>query len=422
MAAHAYDAIVVGLGAVGAATLYQAARRGARVLGIDQYQPPHDLGSSHGLTRITRLAVGEGDAYVPLVHRSHQIWRELESATGLDIMTTTAGLILGPRDAVAAHHGKPDFVRRTIACAQRHGIAHEVLDAAGIARRYPQFRLRGDELGYWEPQAGFVRPEAAIEAQLRLAGVLGAQLRTGERVLDLEPHAGGWQVRTDRATHVAAQLVLAAGPWIGQLLRDSLGHAWSASFSVHRQVMHWFDAGAGTPAFAPGKFPVFIWKFGDAQEDYMYGFPAVGPGPLALKVATEQYSLSTTPATLEREVSQVEGLAMHGSRVQGRFDIPRAPPLQSRACMYTVTPDSNFVLDELPQWPGVHLASACSGHGFKHSAAVGEALAERVLGRTPTVDLSAFRHARLAAHAYADKQKEIPSFPSGAVTGTIAPQ
>ena len=164
-----YDAIVIGLGAIGAATLYQLARRGARVLGIDQYSPPHDQGSSHGESRITRLAIGEGDEYVPLVQRSHEVWRELETVTGRTIMTTTAGLVLAPRDRIAQHHGKADFVRRTIACAQRHGIAHEVLESADIRRRYPQFKLQGDELAYLERDAGFVRPEEAIAAQLQAA-------------------------------------------------------------------------------------------------------------------------------------------------------------------------------------------------------------------------------------------------------------
>ncbi len=143
-----HDVIVVGLGALGAATLYQLSQRGARVLGIDQFAPPHDQGSSHGDSRITRLAVGEGDEYVPFVQRSHAIWRELEARTGKPLMTTTGGLILAPRDRVAEHHGKSDFVRRTIACAERFGIAHEVLDAAGIRARFPQFRLQGDEIGY----------------------------------------------------------------------------------------------------------------------------------------------------------------------------------------------------------------------------------------------------------------------------------
>ena len=208
-----YDAIVVGLGAVGAATLYQLARRGARVLGIDRFAPPHDQGSSHGESRITRLAIGEGDAYVPLVQRSHAIWRELEARTGRPILTQTGGLVLAPRDGAADHHGKPDFVRRTIACAQRFGIAHEVLDADGIRARFPQFHLQHDEIGYYEPEAGFLRPEQAIAAQLEAAVACGATVRTHEPVLALEYGAGtdAVTVRTAAGDFSADQVVVAAG-------------------------------------------------------------------------------------------------------------------------------------------------------------------------------------------------------------------
>ena len=205
-----HDVIVIGLGALGAATLHQLSQRGARVLGIDQFAPPHELGSSHGDSRITRLAIGEGDECVPFVQRSHAIWRELEARTGRSLMTTTGGLVLAPQGRVAEHHGKPDFVRRTIACAERFGIAHEVLDAAGIRARFPQFQLQGDEIGYHEREAGFVRPEAAIEAQLAVARASGAQVRTGEKVLAVEPVGNGdtVRVRTETASFEAGRVVV----------------------------------------------------------------------------------------------------------------------------------------------------------------------------------------------------------------------
>src|SRR5687768_3259046 len=163
----ALDAIVVGLGAFGAATTYQLAKSGARVLGIDQYSPPHALGSSHGDTRITRLAIGEGDAYVPLAARSHEIWRELEAATAKDLLTVTGGLWISSSARRAETHVK-DFFANTLAAARRFGIAHQVLEAKDIGKRFPQFRVSPNETGYYEPGAGFVRPEACIAAQLGL--------------------------------------------------------------------------------------------------------------------------------------------------------------------------------------------------------------------------------------------------------------
>ncbi|MGJ7606942.1 N-methyl-L-tryptophan oxidase [Variovorax sp. LT1R20] len=394
-----YDVIVVGLGALGAATLYQLSQRGARVLGIDQFAPPHDQGSSHGDSRITRLAVGEGDEYVPFVQRSHVIWRELEARTGTPLMTTTGGLVLAPRDRVAEHHGKSDFVRRTIACAERFGIAHEVLDAAGIRARFPQFHLQGDEIGYHERDAGFVRPEAAIGAQLAVARASGAQTRTGERVQSVEPVGNGdtVRVRTNSASFTADRVVIAAGAWLPEFLGRQARADWQANFSVHRQVMHWFDTGSAAADFSPGRFPIFIWMFGDGQEDYMYGFPSSDPAQPALKVATEQYVAATTPDTIDRTVSPEETAAMYRDRVAGRFPQIDGRALKARACMYTVTPDRRFVIDALDGLPQVLIASACSGHGFKHSAGLGEAIAEQVLGRTSThgLDLRPFARQRL---------------------------
>ena len=396
-----FDVIVVGLGAMGAAALYQLSQRGVRVLGIDQFAPPHDQGSSHGDSRITRLAVGEGDEYVPLVQRSHAIWRELEARTGTPLMTTTGGLILAPRDRVAEHHGKADFVRRTIACAERFGIAHEVLDAAGIQARFPQFHLQGDEIGYHERDAGFVRPEAAIGAQLAVARASGAQTRTGERVQALEPIGNGdtVRVRTDTATFTADRVVVAAGAWLPEFLGRQARADWQADFSVHRQVMHWFDPGSAAPDFAPGRFPVFIWMFGDDAEDYMYGFPSSDPAQPALKVATEQYVDATTPDTIERTVSPEETAAMYRKRVAGRFAQIDGRALKARACMYTVTPDRRFVIDALDGLQHVLIVSACSGHGFKHSAGLGEAIADKVLGRASSHDLRPFARQRLLEKA-----------------------
>ena len=392
-----HDVIVIGLGALGAATLHQLSQRGVRVLGIDQFAPPHELGSSHGDSHITRLAIGEGDECVPFVQRSHAIWRELEARTGRSLMTTTGGLVLAPQGRVAEHHGKPDFVRRTIACAERFGIAHEVLDAAGIRARFPQFQLQGDEIGYHEREAGFVRPEAAIEAQLAVARASGAQVRTGEKVLAVEPVGNGdtVRVRTETASFEAGRVVVAAGAWLPEFLGRQARADWQRDFSVHRQVMHWFDTGAAAADFAPGRFPVFIWMFGDGPEDYMYGFPSSDPTQPALKVATEQYVEATTPDAIDRSVRPEESAAMFRERVAGRFPQIEGRALKARACMYTVTPDRRFVIDALDGLPGVLVVSACSGHGFKHSAGLGDAIADHVLGRASTLDLSPFARQRL---------------------------
>ncbi len=382
--AEPHDVAVVGLGALGAAIVRPLAQRGVRVLGLDRHTPPHDLGSSHGASRITRLAIGEGDAYVPLVRRSHAIWRELERLTGRHLYEATGGLVLGSENSRRQHHGKPDFLRRTIASAQRHGIAHELLDAREIRRRFPAFALTGEELGYWEPQAGLVRPEEAIRAQLAVARAYGAQLRLGETLLDLAPQADGTvELVTGAGRHRARQVVLSVGAWLPEFLRAQ-GHAdgvaWAQEFGVYRQTMHWFALPpAAALQFAPGRFPVFIWMYGEREEDYFYGCPSIDTGLPSLKVATEQYAEPTTPDALRRDVDADESAAMYASRVAGRFPQVHPHPVRSQACMYTVTRDRDFVVDRLDGLPQVWLASACSGHGFKHSAGLGEAIALKLL-------------------------------------------
>lgn len=371
--AETADVAVIGLGAVGSATLYRLARAGAKVVGIDRYHPPHTMGSSHGESRITRLAVGEGADYAPLVRRSHAIWRELESETGETLMVQTGGLIMGPSSGAANHHGKDDFVRRTIRVAQQSGVAVEMLDATAIAARFPQFLLQGDEIGCYEPTAGLVFPERCVDVQLRLAARHGATTYLGERVLDMRTVSGGnMEIVTDRRTIHAARVVLSAGPWL-----PALASSLAPVARVFRQTLHWFAADEAD--FASSRFPVFIWMHGEHEEDYFYGFPAQ-PGSGSVKVASERYAGPADPDTVDRNVDATESAQIFARHVSGRLRAVTPIVVRSATCLYTVTPDAGFILDLLPEHPSVIAASACSGHGFKHSAAVGEQLAAQAMG------------------------------------------
>ncbi len=384
------DVVVVGLGAVGSAALYQLALSGVRALGIDRFHPPHEMGSSHGESRITRLAVGEGSDYAPLVSRSHDIWRELEAASGHSLLLQTGGLIMGPQEGGASHHGKDEFVRRTIAVAVQNAIPHEVLDATGIAARFPQFALSGDEMACFEPSAGLLFPERCIAVQLKLAATMGAVIHCGEEVSTLTDIAGGVVVRTANRVIHAARVILTSGPWLPAMAGGPL----RGIASVYRQTLHWFSV--QDPAeYAPGRFPVFIWMHGATETDYFYGFPAL-PGTSTVKVATEHYTGPIHPDAVDRTVSRTESDTMFGQHVAGR--LRRVEPIVRRAaaCLYTVTPDRGFVLDTLPGRADVLVASACSGHGFKHSAAVGELLAARAVASGP-VEAGPFGLARYAA-------------------------
>lgn len=377
-----YDVIVIGAGAFGAATLYQLAKRGVRVAGIDQFSPPHDMGSSHGDTRITRQAIGEGAAYVPLALNAHRIWRELEAASGESLFNACGMLLLSDSRLPTRGHGTPDFAGQTAALAQRFGIAHSLLDAGEIARRFPQFAGYGQHaVGYYEPGAGYVRPERAIAVQLQLARDAGAALHINTRVLSLESFAGGVRVHTDGGTLTAGRVISCAGMWSGKLLQGR----YAPYLKVSRQKLYWFEL--DQPALFAGEAPVYIML--DADADSCYGFPPL-PGENAIKIAAEDYEDSGDPDLLQRHISQAEADAMYDKYVAPRMAGVSRRLLKSSVCAYTVTPDFNFLIDEHTELPGVTVVSACSGHGFKHSAAVGEALAMRYCGEDGAADLSSF--------------------------------
>ena len=382
------DVAVLGLGAMGSAALYQLARRGVAAVGLDRYAPPHAFGSSHGETRITRQAVGEGRDYVPFVTAAHRIWRELEDETGETLLDACGALVMAPGNGVSSHHGKPDFVGRSIAAAQGAGIAHEVLDGHAVARRFPQFlNLAGDEKAYYEPGGGYVFPERCVAAQLRRAGALGAGIRTGCEVLAVRQDGAGVHIETPDGVVVADRAVVNAGAWTAPLL----GRPFDRLLTVRRQLLHWYaledDAAYGTRA------PVFIWMYGTGDTDYLYGFPPI-PGSRAIKVATEQYSTATTADAVERRVDPGESAAMYRLRVAGRLAGVSPDVVQAAACVYTVTPDRGFIIDRHPEMDRVWVVSACSGHGFKHSAGIGEAVAAELAGGDGRVDLAPFALAR----------------------------
>ena len=390
MAQH-WDVIVVGLGAMGAAALYQASLRGAKALGIDRFEPPHTLGSSHGDTRITRAAIGEGDFYVPLVKRADEIWRDLEARSGRSLFHRSGGLIITSSSSSATFHGEDDFAQASAKVAKRHNIAHEVIDAAEIKRRHPLLKPRAHDLAYYEPGAGVLRPERCIETQLELARQAGARIHTNESVTAYEAHADHVTVTTERGSYRTDKLILSAGAWMA----DFVPEAYRAGMRVCRQVIHWFQA-EDIRAFDPTVFPWVIW-IGDTLQEFWSVFPAPPDGVDGVKLVTEQYHSSTHPDAVSRLVSAQERDDMYYRLTQPRLAGLHDQSARAEVCLYTVTPDEHFVVDFHPASEHVVIASPCSGHGFKHSAALGEILSQLALDGKTTLDISAFGLARLAA-------------------------
>jgi sarcosine oxidase len=381
-----FDVIIIGLGAMGSAALYQLAQRRVKALGLDQFSPPHRFGSTHGETRVTRQAIGEGSEYVPLALRSYEIFRQIEAETGADLLTITGGLIMSNKDGTSNLHGNSSFIEETVAAAQKFGIKHRTLTADEIAGEFPQFRLTGNEIGYWEDEMGFLRPENCVAAQLESAEKYGAQIRRNERVLETKTVSGRLQVTTDKATYRAEKLIISAGAWVSDFVQTR----WQDMFKVYRQVFYWFDAADAFENFKSGNFPIFIWEFGRWENDFVYGFPAID-GPFGgFKIATETYLETTDPDRVNRRVSPEEINDIYEKYIKNRLTGVPNKCLRTATCLYTVTPQARFVIDKMPENENVILASPCSGHGFKHSAAIGEILAELVTSGKSKIDISAF--------------------------------
>jgi sarcosine oxidase len=378
----AFDVIVVGLGAMGSATAYQLAKRGVKVIGIDRFTPPHAFGSSHGDTRVTRLACGEGAQYTPFARRSNEIWRELERSTAKTLLVQNGLLVISGKGERAKTHGNADFLQTTVDAANTHSVPHELLSDADIRRRFPAFGIDDGDRGYFEPTGGFLHPEACVKAQLDEATRLGATLNYGETVTGFVPSSTGVTVTTTRANYSAGKVVISAGAWLPTLLPQPM----AAPFTVRRQVLCWFRIDGKEPPdrYRPEAFPVFIWQ--TPRKQTIYGFPWIGTQVPAIKNATEQYDTTTTADTVERNVAPAEIAEMYDAYTAGFFPGVSRECIKSAVCMYTCTPDARFVIDMLPGQPNVIVASPCSGHGFKHSAAVGEAVAGIVSGE-PVAEL-----------------------------------
>jgi len=358
------DVAVVGLGVMGGATLWRLAGRGVRVVGFEQHEPGHDQGSSHGESRIIRTAYFEGAHYVPLVRRAFELWRDLEAQSGADLLTITGALMIGQRDG--------ELVTGTLASAHTHGLAHEVLDARAMGQRYPQHRLGPDEVGVYEDMAGVLRPEAAVRALVRRAEELGATVYQHSAVTHIEPIAGGVRVVAgDRAIEVG-HAVVAVGPWLPTFLPTL-----AVPLRVERQVLAWF-APRQPELFAPGRFPVFIRELeGGAHR---YGFPTLDGA--TVKVAVHHEGATTTARAVDRATHPAD-LAPLESFVTAYLPDLQSDPRRAQVCLYTNTPDGDFLIGSLPDRPHLTVLSPCSGHGFKFAATLGDAAADLALtGRT----------------------------------------
>ncbi len=355
------DLAIVGLGAVGSAALLAAARAGIDVLGVDRLAPPHTFGSTHGETRIVRAAIGEGAHYTPLALRSFALWDQLRDETGADLVNRCGALIMGGVVPHATHVGD-GFLATTIAAARAFSIPHEIFDAAQVRTRFPAFRAFDGGEVYFEPGAGLAYPERVVQTHLDRAAALGARTALNTQVLALQQQDGAVRLRCASGDITARRVILCAGAWTPGFLPA----AWAHDLSVTRQTLHWFDVTRDRPAHTPARMPVFIW-------DDVYGFPMVGGAESGLKIATEDMRAHVDPDSVPPEITAHDVDAIT-TRMRAKFP-QLGGHLRATSCLYTATSDGHFRVGAHPDMDRVTVVSACSGHGFKHSAAVGEALA-----------------------------------------------
>jgi sarcosine oxidase len=387
-----YDVIIIGLGAMGSAAAYQLAKKGVRVLGIDRFSPPHKFGSTHGETRITRQAIGEGAEYVPLTLRTYEIFREIETETNTDLLTVTGGLIISNSNTNANLHGNANFIEETVSTAKKFGIKHREMSAQKIGKEFPQFNLDGNERGYFEDETGFLRPENCVAIQLALAEKLGAKICRNEKVSGLKYNSNFVEIITDKGRYSAEKVIISAGAWI----KDFVEKPQKDLFEVYRQVFYWFDVAEHYEQFKLGNFPTFIWEFGRSENDFVYGFPAIDGEHGGLKIATETYLETTNPDNVNREITNKEIDEVYEKYVENRIVGISRKCVKTATCLYTVTPNARFIIDNLPGNDRVVVASPCSGHGFKHSAAIGEILSELAISGKSKIDISAFSFEKFA--------------------------
>jgi sarcosine oxidase len=369
--AQTYDAIVVGLGAMGSAALYQLRKRGLRVMGLEAFSPGHQLGSFHGESRIIRMAYFEHPKYVPLLRSAYELWAELEAASGESLLRVTGGLMIGTPSS--------ELVAGARDSAQQHGLEHTLLTAEEVQRRYPAFHLANGEVALYEPRAGYLRPEQCIESFLRLAT---AETHFDEPVSSWRAVGSDIEVHTDVATYTSRYVVFTPGARVNRLLGDRI-----PLVVAERIPVFWMEP---TRPELFVSLPVYIWEIGPGQ--HFYGFPHVEwPG---VKVARHHNGVFVDPDSVDRIANEHDEQLLRNA-IERRLPELNGRVLSTAVCVYENSPDQHFLIDRLGDHPNVIYAAGFSGHGFKFASVVGEILADLVIRGEATRDADFLRGSRV---------------------------
>lgn len=368
MTSSEFDTIVVGVGAMGSAALYQLAMRGQRVLGLEAFSSGHRLGSSHGESRIIRLAYYEHPNYVPLLHRAYALWADLERVSGEQLLRITGGLMIGAPDSALVSGARSSAVQ--------HKLEHDILDAVEVRRRYPALHLAPDEVALFEPRAGIVSPEKCVAAHTRQACALGAEVHYEEPVESWTAASDGrLTISTSAARYSAQHVVFTCGAYTSKVLNDQ-----RVQVRAERIPLFWLEP-SEPELFAPGRLPIYLWQ--QPNGDHFYGFPHLEwPG---VKVARHHSRDWCDPNTVDRQVNAEDERRLRAV-IAERLPALNGPVLSSMVCLYENSPDEHFLIDSLPDQPNIIFGAGFSGHGFKFASVVGEILADLVTDGRATSD------------------------------------
>jgi sarcosine oxidase len=358
------DVAVVGLGAMGALAAWRLSAYGVKVIGFERFHPGHDLGSSHGDTRIFRTAYFESPEYVPLLREAHELWRQLESESGAELLTETGGLMIGAPEG--------ELVKGVLLSAAEGSLPHRVLTRAEAGHEYPQHRLAADEVAVLEQRAGFLRPERAVVAACTRAEAQGANLITATVVTALHADADKVTIETSRGDFSARRVLVTAGPWTNQLVPSM-----RLPLTIERKVQVWLSVD-DPAAFAPSRFPIFIHELPDGRM--RYGFPTTDGH--SIKLAFHHEGAPAEPDNIDRAIHDEDTRPLQ-EYAQSWLVGAGAKVLRGAVCMYTNTPDERFLVASGPELPNVTVLSACSGHGFKFASVLGELMAAHMLEERP---------------------------------------
>lgn len=383
---HGYDVIVVGIGGMGSAACYHLAKRGQRVLGLERFDIPHAMGSSHGVNRIIRLAYYEDPSYVPLLRRAYQLWRDLETEFTEQLLYITGSIDASDPDG--------DVFAGALRSCELHDLPHTVLTSAELTSRFPGFSLPASHNALYQPEGGFLMSERGIVAHVSGAISAGAEIRARERVIEWDITTAGVRVTTERGVYEAGQLVLSAGAWMQSLVPELQILA-----QPERQVLGWFQP-YEPDIYSTRHFPVFNLS---VDEGRYYGFPVHHvPGFKVGRYHHLEEHVSAEAFAREPTATDEEMLRSFTARY-----FPRAagPTMALRSCLFTNTPDEHFIIDHLPGAQAVTVASPCSGHGYKFCSVIGEILADLSSGGSTSHDIALFRLNRFALDSGAEPTK-----------------